>query len=141
MSENGTNVAPAGADRAAELEAQLREAQASLGQAREALDASERRRAIEREVAREGAIDVEAAALLTEAAVAGMEGADLRAAVAELRRTKPFLFRAPAPAVRSGAMAGAADEPAPALDDAATAARESGDRRLLLRYLRMKRGQ
>jgi hypothetical protein len=135
VSESGSD----GAARVTELETKLREAEGALAQSREALDAAERRRTVERELAREGAVDVETAALLTEAAVAGMANADLRAAVAELKRAKPFLFRSPQPA-RSGSMAGApADRPS-TIDDAAAAARESGDRRVLLRYLRLKRG-
>ena len=135
MSESGSD----GAGRVAELETKLRETEGALAQSREALDAAERRRTVERELAREGAIDVETAALLTEAAVAGMAKADLRAAIAELKRAKPFLFRAASPP-RSGAMAGASSDSPSTLDDAAAAARESGDRRVLLRYLRLKRG-
>jgi hypothetical protein len=135
MSESGSDVA----GRVSELETKLREAEASLAESRGALDAAERRRTIERELAREGAVDLETAALLTEASVGGMQGADLRTAVADLKRNKPFLFR-PAPA-RSGAMAGEPAAVPATLDDAAQAARESGDRRILLRYLRLKRGQ
>jgi hypothetical protein len=70
-----------------------------------------------------------------------MSKTDVGAAVADLKRAKPFLFRPPPPAgARSAAMAGAAPEARADLDDAAGAARESGDRRLLLRYLRLKRG-
>ncbi len=137
MSETGT----AGGDRVAELEGKLREAEAALAQSREALDAAERRRGIEREVAREGAVDVETAALLTEAAVSGMAGKDVRAAVVELKRAKPFLFRAAPAAARSAAMAGEAAEGPGTIDEAAELARTSGDRGVLLRYLRMRRGR
>lgn len=129
----------AGAEQVSGLEGKLREAEGELAKAREALGVSERTRAIERELAREGAVDVETAALLTEAAVAGMEKADVAAAVGELKRAKPFLFRAAAG--RGSAMAGEPGEGGGELEEAAAVARETGDRRVLLRYLRMKRGE
>jgi len=122
--------------RVTELEGKLAAAERSLGESREALDAAERRREIERELARQGALDIETAALLTETAVAGMDKADAKTAIGELKRSKPFLFRAPA---RASAMSGAVEAES-GLESAAAAARESGDRRALLRYLRMRRG-
>ena len=113
-----------------------RQGHGSLTQAREALDASERKREIERELVKQGAIDVETASLLTEAAVSGMEKPDARAAIADLKRGKPFLFRGVG---RSSAMSGAVEERS-SMDQAAGEARASGDRRALLRYLRMRRG-
>ncbi len=122
--------------RAQELEGKLAAAEKSLFEAREALDASERKRQIERELVKQGAIDVETAALLTETAVLGMDTPDTRAAIAELKRGKPFLFRA---APKASAMSGIIEE-ASSLDKAAGEARASGDRRALLKYLRMRRG-
>jgi hypothetical protein len=122
--------------RAAELEAKLAETERTLAESREALDAAERKREIERELSRQGAIDLETAAMLTEAAVASMDRKDAKAAIADLKRSKPFLFRPP---VRTSAMSGAV-EPESGIEQAAAAARESGDRRALLRYLRMRRG-
>ncbi len=122
--------------KAAELESRLAESEKSLAASREALGTAERRREIERELSRLGAIDLETTALLTEAALAGAEKPDAKAAIAALKRSKPFLFRAP---VRASAMS-AAVEPTSGLESAAAAARESGDRRALLRYLRMRRG-
>lgn len=122
--------------KASELEAKLAAAEKSLAESREALDSAERRREVERELVRQGAVDVETAALLTEAAIAGLDKADARAAIAELKRKKPFLF---APPVRASAMSGAVDHGS-GLEEAAAAARDSGDRRALLRYLRMRRG-
>ena len=122
--------------RIGELEGKLAATERSLVEAREALDAAERKRTIDRELVRQGAIDVETAALLTEAAVSGMEKKDVKGAVAELRRGKPYLFHV---ATRASAMGGVPSEVSP-LEDAAAEARESGDRRALLRYLRMRRG-
>lgn len=124
-------------DHTADLELKLRQTEELLAQAREALGAAERKRTIDRELASQGALDLETAALLTEAAVAANPQADIAAAVADLKRRKPFLFARPR---RASAMAGAAppDDSAP-LDAAAAEARTTGDRRYLLRYLRLKR--
>lgn len=122
--------------RATDLEGRLAAAERSLAESREAMDAAERKREIERELSRQGAVDLETTVMLTEAVVAGMEKADARAAVADLKRNKPFLFRQP---VRASAMSGAIETES-SIDEAAAAARESGDRRALLRYLRMRRG-
>lgn len=123
--------------RITELEQQLTGLTAELAQAREALDAAERRHAIERELIRAKAIDLETAALLTEAAIQNMDDADVAHAVAELRRAKPFLFRnAPAGSAATAAI----DDGNGELTRAADAARETGDRRALIRYLRLRRG-
>jgi len=122
--------------RSAELETKLAATERSLAESREALDATERKREIERELARQGALDLDTASMLTEAAIAGLTKADAKAAIADLKRTKPFLFRTP---TRTSAMSAAIDSDS-GLDHAAAAARESGDRRALLRYLRMRRG-
>ncbi|MCC6675956.1 MAG: hypothetical protein IT436_02315 [Phycisphaerales bacterium] len=117
----------------ARFQEQLKDLEAQLVAARAGLGEAERRRAIDAELMAAGVLDLETARLLTESAVPGdAEPAD---AVAELRRRKPFLFRsAPAASAMS-----AITEPGRAGADLAGAARESGDRRALLRYLRSKR--
>ncbi|MCC6660860.1 MAG: hypothetical protein IT437_08240 [Phycisphaerales bacterium] len=124
--------------RITEMEAQLAAAARDTERARAALDAAERRRQIDRELTASETVDLETAALLTEAAVAAMSAPDVAAAVADLRRRKPFLFRTPH---RAGAMSGAVRSHADPLGDAATEARATGDRAALLRYLRMKRAR
>lgn len=132
--------AKAALDRAAELEAKVKDLAAELAQAREALDAAERRRTLERELTVQGAIDVEAASLLTEAAIAAAPQADVRAAIADLRRRKPYLFRGrPAPP-GSSALDGPAAERVE-LDRAADRARRAGDRASLMGYLRARRAR
>jgi hypothetical protein len=85
-------------------------------------------------------VDVEVARLLTQAAVEAMEQPDVAAAIDELRRRKPYLFRqrrrpeASAMPARSHTAAGASRA-----NDAAEAAAATGDRRDLLRYLRLRR--
>lgn len=120
-----------------DLEARLVECERQLAATREALDAAERRRRIERELAEADAVDLETALLLTEAAVAAMPDQDVKLAVRDLRRRKPFLFRGEG--TRAPAMAGAPRGGGGALGDAAEEARVNGDRASLLRYLRMKR--
>lgn len=122
----------------ADLTTKLAESEQLLTQAREALDASERKRQIERELTAQGTLDLDTAALLTETAVAGMKQTDINAAVTDLKRRKPFLFRPP-PTRAASAMSSHA-EPAEPLSSAAIEARDSGDRRALLSYLRLRRG-
>jgi hypothetical protein len=122
-----------------DLQARLTQTEQLLAQAREALDASERRRQIERHLLDEHALDLDTAALLTEAAVTAMHPADIRAAVADLKRRKPFLFRPHAPR-HAGAMGTASPTAADPLHTAAAHARDTGDRRALLSYLRLRRG-
>ena len=131
--------------REAELEAKVEALERTLEGAREALDASERRREIDLALASADAVDLETARLLTEVAVASMEAPDVAAVVSDLRRRKPFLFRADAdprggsPGA-SAAMSAGAPTGAPGLEDEAERAARSGDRASVLRYLRARRG-
>ena len=76
--------------------------------------------------------------MLTEAVVAQMDEPDVASAVEELRRRKSFLFTTPR---RTSAMSGHTEPVDDPLADAAEQARVSGDRRVLLRYLRLKRSR
>jgi hypothetical protein len=125
-------------ERLRELEEKLAAVSRELEESRAALDASERRRQIERELVRADALDLETAVMLTEAAVSGMDEPDVASAVSELRRRKPFLFRAAGAGV--SAMGAGPRGGMEVLDGAASAARASGERGALLRYLRLKRG-
>lgn len=127
------------AEPADELALSLAEARKELDALKAALDAAERRRAIERALLEADAIDLETASLLTESAVAGAPapGAAIAGAVADLKRRKPFLFARRAP--RSATMA---PRGAPASDPLALSrehAAATGDRASLLRYLRLRR--
>lgn len=119
------------------LLSELDELKSTLTLAREALDAAERRHAIELELLRADAVDLETARLMTQAAVAGMASADVAEAVSDLRRRKPFLFRK---RTTPSAMGGSGTAPSTPAERLAQEARESGDRRSLLRYLRARRG-
>jgi hypothetical protein len=67
-----------------------------------------------------------------------MDEPDVKAAVAELRRTKPFLFRS---TTKASAMSGRVQTKTNTsdIDELAEEARDSGDRGALLRYLRARR--
>lgn len=133
-----TRRAVAAESRAAELSTQLQQATRTLDETRDALARAERKRQIERHLTAHSVIDLEAATLLTEASFAGIDNPDLPRVIADLKRSKPYLFRAPG-AQRAGSMSSEVT-PAPALDEAAHEARRTGDRRALLRYLRLRRG-
>lgn len=109
-----------------------------------ALARSERRREIEGLVRDAGAIDVGAAVVLMEAEIGETSGdVDLGEMVGAMVRSKPYLFaRHSGPHLnghRGSVMAGVVDSDSE-LHEAATTARETGDRHALLRYLRMRNG-
>lgn len=115
------------------LQAEVEGLSRQVASLRAQLEAVERRRALERELG--DAADVEAAVLLAEHALSAMDRPDPARAARDLRRRLPFLFRSGSSA---SAMAGRAPPAGP--DDLAREARESGDHRTLLRYLRARRG-
>lgn len=123
----------------AQLETRLEELTSTLSQTREALDASERQRAIDVALASSEVIDIEAARLLTDAALAQMKEPDVAKAIADLKKRKPFLFR---PARKPPSSMSPAGKPAPRneLEEIAEQARQTGDKRALLHYLRARRG-
>ena len=120
------------------LQQHFDELQQDLARTRGDLESVERRQRIDQLLIESEAIDLEAARLLTESALEQMDDADVAEAVEELRSRKPYLFR------RRGSALGGGMSPRPRhgngqLDDAASCAATSGDRRDLLRYLRLRR--
>lgn len=121
------------------LQTQLTEAQQRAQQAEQTITSLERRQRIDQLLAEADAIDLDAARLLTEAAVQAMDEPDVAEAVDDLRRHKPFLFHPDRGSVEGLVLAPqieGADDP---LAQAAEQAQHSGDRRDLLRYLRLRR--
>ena len=121
------------------LQAQLTEAQQRAEQAEQTITSLERRQRIDALLAEADAIDLDAARLLTEAAVQQMDEPDVTEAVQDLRRHKPYLFHPDSSDAQGLALAPViegADDP---LAQAAEQAQHSGDRRDLLRYLRLRR--
>ncbi len=131
-----------GEERAAALEQELVAARAELQQERLT-------RQMENELRRAGAIETEAATALLRERVRGAQEAgkevDVRGFVAEMKKAKGVLFGGGAKtqvSPPSGATGAARSErtSVEAATQAAEAARASGDRRALLRYLRLRRG-
>jgi len=124
------------------LEHQIETLQRELDASRQTIDHLERRQRIDALLAASDPVDLEAARLLTEAAVAQMSEPDVAAAVDDLKRHKPFLFRPhprPRPGNDTAVMSPAVDEEDDTTARAAAEAAATGDRRDLLRYLRLRR--
>ncbi len=118
------------------LNAKLAEASTELERAREQMAHVDRLRQIDQQLIAADAVDLEAARLLTEHAIEQMDDAQISEVVDDLRRHKPYLFR------RRESLGGPSPRPRGtdgALDEAAAHAAASGDRRDLLRYLRLRR--
>lgn len=119
-----------------ELRMRLSETESQLEQARGALEMARREHELEVQLHRAGVVDAETARALIGPRVEAGEG--VASVVAELRRTKPFLFGEGYGARGSiGGVSGGGIDPA---EMAAEQARQSGDRRALLKYLRLRRG-
>lgn len=126
-----------------DLREQLELAQARIAELERLMASESSRHELERLLEGAGVIDLETALVLSERMLAG-GGLSPAEAVARLVKTKAYLFRSSgAPVgVRSGASA-LSGEPARAADSLealAAEARETGDRRAVLRYLRRRRG-
>lgn len=128
---------------ASDLADQLRAREAQLEDLRDRAGRLERRGAIERGLAQAGAIDTESLALLVESRLEGDADATPQRVIAQLQRERPALFRA------SGARASAMSPSHPSqgapgravVDRAHDDARATGDRRALMKYLRLRRAQ
>jgi len=121
-----------------ELNGQLEQLQHQLNQTQQTVTHLERRQQIDGLLADADAVDLDTARLLTERAVAQMDEPDIKLAVDDLRRTKPYLFHHRTPSA-SGAMAARDDGTETQTQAAAERAVSSGDRRDLLNYLRLRR--
>jgi len=123
----------------ADSQQQLQSLQSRLDEAESTIQQLERRQKIDATLATAEPIDADAVRLLTEQAIQQMDEPDVDAAVNELRQSRPYLFRQKT-ARRGPAMAARVDdEPAPESERAADDAAMTGDRRDLLRYLRLRR--
>jgi hypothetical protein len=125
-----------------ELKATLAEREQKLSDAEKSLTQQQRRQQIDHALINAGALDIEMARQLAEAALAQAPEGDITAAIDELKRAKPFLFRQNSASPGSGAMSAADDSPSPRnaqLHRAASSALETGKRSDLLRYLRLRR--
>lgn len=123
-----------------DLQQELEQKSQRLAELEQTVTDLERRSAIDQLLIEAEAIDLDAARLLTETAVQQMDEPDAADAVAELRRTKPFLFRTSSNgATRMSARIDATRSENDSIDHAAAEAHATGDRTDLLRYLRLRR--
>jgi hypothetical protein len=115
----------------------LQAVESAASDLRRMLGQSEQSRQIDRELLIAGVVDLDGARRLVDERLA--EGATVLEAVARVRERRPLMFAPRVRGVRATAMpAGPAHS---AVDEAANDARETGDRRLVLRYLRVRRGE
>jgi signal recognition particle GTPase len=122
----------------AELKGQLQDTNVELEQSRSLIDKLERRQQIDEVLSESDAVDLEVTRLLTEAAVEMMEDPDIREVVEDLRRHKPYLFRKQS--VKATVMGAHPRGPGRSeVNQAAEQAAATGNRRDLLRYLRLRR--
>ncbi|MFI4915440.1 MAG: hypothetical protein ACIAS6_02895 [Phycisphaerales bacterium JB060] len=128
---------------ASDLADQLRARDAQLEDLRQQSARLERRGTIERGLAQAGAIDTESLALLVESRLERDQDATPSRVIAQLQRERPALFRASS--MRASAMSPShPSQGAPGragVDRAHDDARATGDRRALMKYLRLRRGQ
>lgn len=122
-----------------ELRERFAALQSRLDESQQTITALERRQKIDALLAASDAIDPDAARLLTEITVAQMDEPDVAAAVEDLRRHKPYLFRH-RQASPGSAMSPRLESPA-AHEHAADHAAATGDRRDLMDYLRLRRSR
>ncbi len=125
------------------IKGQLQDTSVELEQARQTVSALDRRQKIDRLLADSDAVDLEVARMLTEAAVEMMDEPDVKIAIEDLKRHKPYLFRnKPQPLSPASPMAPRTRDPLNrTTTHAAQVAATTGDRRDLLRYLRLRRGK
>ena len=132
------------AERVSALEQRVVELESELRSAREALRKSELRTEIDAALIGAGALDLETGRLVLEHELELMDEPDVEAALARAQAGKPFLFAGASGRGGSGSTAMAAGLPPSGaredLDALAAGVRETGDRRELMRYLRMRRG-
>lgn len=124
-----------------QLNERLREVGARLDEAHKTIDGLERRAQVDALLLEADAVDLETTRLLTERAVKEMQEPDVKRAVEDLRRHKPYLFRGRTdhgPSAMSPSVQDHGHDPA---EVAAQDAARSGDRRDLLRYLRLRRSR
>lgn len=120
------------------LKAQFDQQASQISEANDTISRLERRQRIDALLNDADAVDLGVARLLTEQAVADMDDADVEEVIDDLRRHKPYLFRQRS--LTSPAMAPRLTESGhDPVDHAAERAVNTGSRRDLLDYLRLRR--
>lgn len=138
--------------RVASLQSELTQLHQQLHEARQTVRDLDRKRKIDALLAESDAVDLSTVRLLTEAAIVDMDEPDLKLVIADLRRSKPFLFRKrsssnsssdsanTSPTPRAVAQGLRITPPPLQAQQAAQQAIATGSRRDVLRYLRLRRG-
>ena len=126
-------------ERVQELQAELAQVKQRLGQAEAALVDQRQSHELEQQLMDAGAIDVETAKILAEARLRTGEST-VEDVISELVASKKFLFRSRKKAAVGSAVSGSPSVVKSPLEDLAEQARQTGDRRALLKYLRQRRG-
>lgn len=125
--------------RVAELGDRLGAVEAAAEDLRRIVGQSEKARQIDRELLIAAVVDLDGARALVEEQVA--QGATVLEAVSRVKERRPLMFASRVRGVRATAVPAGSEVASRAVHEVAAAARETGDRRLLLRYLRMRRGE
>ncbi len=128
-----------GEELVASLEEELELAQARIAELERRLASESMRTELERQLVDAGAVDLETATVLAERRLAE-GGLTVGEAVSALAQSKGFLFRKPGRSVGASALSGAPARAKDSLEELAHEARETGDRRAVLKYLRRRRG-
>lgn len=121
------------------LEQELAEAKERIADLEQRLSSESRRYELERQLSEAGVVDLETALVLAERKLED-ESVTVEQAVSSLKSSKGFLFRGPERSSGASALSGSPARPRDSLEDLAREARETGDRRAVLRYLRRRRG-
>lgn len=121
-----------------DLRGRFQDLQVELEHSHQAVTQLERRQKIDELLTGAEAVDLDVARLLTEAAVEMMDEPDVRLAIEDLRRHKPYLFRKHQ-SERSVMPVRHRENGTVRTHQAAEQASVSGDRRDLLKYLRLRR--
>ena len=126
-------------DLVASLEEELELSRAKISDLERQLASETMQSELERQLVDAGAVDLETAIVLAELRLAE-GGVTIAEAVGSLMQSKGFLFRRPGRTAGASALSGAPARPKESLEELAHEARETGDRRAVLRYLRRRRG-
>lgn len=123
-----------------DLKGEIQDTRVELEQARQSILQLERRQKIDELLVDSEVVDLEVARLLTEVAVEMMDEPDVKMAIDDLKRHKPYLFttRGTEGSFMAARLRGSSHHE---VEQAAGCAAISGDRRDLLRYLRLRRHQ
>lgn len=126
-------------DRVDELEAALAAAVETISDLEKQLSNIDQTQNLERLLIEAGVVDLETAMLLAGQKLKNVE-ASIEGVVSDLVSTKSFLFRPKKAPVSGSAVSGGPAPVRDSLSELAEEARQTGDRRAVLRYLRRRRG-